>query len=129
VFPVHLNPSVQQVVVPRLNHLPNLLLTAPVDFETSLFLQSRSVLVLTDSGGIQEEAPSFGVPCVVMREHTERREGIEAGFATLCGTDPAHISAAAEHWLGETQHRQALQGRPNPYGDGQASQTILKRLV
>jgi len=129
VFPVHLNPSVQAVVRPRLGHLPNLLLTEPVDFETSLYLQSRSVLVLTDSGGIQEEAPSFGVPCVVMREHTERREGIDAGFATLCGTDPTHITAAAEHWLGEPRQRLALQGQPNPYGDGQASQTILQHLA
>ena len=129
VFPVHLNPSVQAVVRPRLGHLPNLLLTEPVDFETSLYLQSRSVLVLTDSGGIQEEAPSFGVPCVVMREHTERREGIDAGFATLCGTDTQRIVQAAQHWLNDPSHRQALQGRPNPYGDGQASHTILEQLA
>lgn len=129
VFPVHLNPSVQAVVRPRLGHLPNLLLTEPVDFETSLYLQSRSVLVLSDSGGIQEEAPSFGVPCVVMREHTERREGIDAGFATLSGTDTARIVQGAQHWLTEPSHRQTLQGRPNPYGDGQASHTILGQLT
>lgn len=129
VFPVHLNPSVQAVVRPRLGHLPNLLLTEPVDFETSLYLQSRSVLVLSDSGGIQEEAPSFGVPCVVMREHTERREGIDAGFATLSGTNTQRIVQAAQHWLSDPLFRQVLQGRPNPYGDGQASQIILGHLA
>jgi len=66
---------------------------------------------------------------VVMREHTERREGIDAGFATLSGTNPAHITAAAEHWLGWPQQRLALKGRPNPYGDGQASQSILGQLL
>jgi UDP-N-acetylglucosamine 2-epimerase (non-hydrolysing) len=129
VFPVHLNPSVQAVVRPRLGHLPNLLLTEPVDFESSLYLQGRSVLVMSDSGGIQEEAPSFGVPCVVMREHTERREGIDSGFATLCGIDSARIVQVAQYWLNDPSHRQALQVRPNPYGDGQASQTILGKLT
>jgi UDP-N-acetylglucosamine 2-epimerase (non-hydrolysing) len=124
VFPVHLNPQVQQVVRQRLAGRGNLMLTDPVDFETSLFLQSRSRLILTDSGGIQEEAPSFGVPCVVMREHTERSEGIEAGFATLAGTERAAIFTAANDWLNEGPASIALKDKANPYGDGQTAKRI-----
>lgn len=129
VFPVHLNPQVQSVVRPRLAHASNLLMTEPVDFETSLYLQSRAALVLTDSGGIQEEAPSFGVPAVVMRQHTERREGVDAGFATLAGTNREAISQAARAWLDHPERRQALLNRPNPYGDGKASERVLKVLL
>lgn len=129
VFPVHLNPQVQSVVRPRLAHATNLMMTEPVDFETSLYLQSRSVLILTDSGGIQEEAPSFGVPAVVMRQHTERREGVDAGFATLAGTDRAAIHEAALRWLEHPEDRRALLHRPNPYGDGKASERVLQVLL
>jgi len=129
VFPVHLNPEVQKVVRPRLAHADNLLMTDPVDFETSLYLQSRSVLILTDSGGIQEEAPSFGVPAVVMRQHTERCEGVDAGFATLAGTERAAIREAALHWLAHPADRQVLRDRPNPYGDGKASERVLGMLM
>lgn len=128
VFPVHLNPQVRGVVHARLQGLGNVRLMEPVDFETSLYLQSRSALVLTDSGGIQEEAPSFGVPAVVMRQHTERREGIDAGFATLAGTEVDAILDAARAWLDAEDRRAALQGRPNPYGDGLAAQRILAVL-
>lgn len=129
VFPVHLNPLVQSVVRPRLAHAANLMMTEPVDFETSLYLQSRSVLILTDSGGIQEEAPSFGVPTVVMRQHTERREGIDAGFATLAGTAQAAIRKAALRWLEHPEDRRTLRHKPNPYGDGRASERVLKVLL
>ncbi|GLS13875.1 MULTISPECIES: non-hydrolyzing UDP-N-acetylglucosamine 2-epimerase [Hydrogenophaga] len=129
VFPVHLNPQVQAIVRPRLAGVDNLRLLEPVDFETSLYLQSRSVLILTDSGGIQEEAPSFGVPCVVMREHTERREGVDAGFASLVGTDRAAIVAGARHWLAQPALRQQLATRANPYGDGRACTRILETLA
>lgn len=128
VFPVHLNPQVRQVVHARLQGLPNVRLMEPVDFDASLYLQSRSALVLTDSGGIQEEAPSFGVPAVVMRQHTERREGIDAGFATLAGTEVDAILTAARAWLDQPARSAALQGRPNPYGDGQAALRILQVL-
>lgn len=128
VFPVHLNPQVQNIVRPRLADAPNLLLTEPVDFETSLYLQSRSVLILTDSGGIQEEAPSFGVPCVVMREHTERREGVDAGFAILAGVETESILEASRHWLSNDSIRAALRARTNPYGDGNASARLINVL-
>lgn len=129
VFPVHLNPQVQDVVRPRLAGAPNLLLTEPVDFETSLYLQSRSALILTDSGGIQEEAPSFGVPCVVMRAHTERREGVDAGYASLAGSDRRNIISTTCQWLDNPQYLQRLRNIPNPYGDGHASQKILTTLL
>ncbi|QCB46332.1 UDP-N-acetylglucosamine 2-epimerase (non-hydrolyzing) [Hydrogenophaga sp. PAMC20947] len=129
VFPVHLNPQVQQVVRQRLHGAANLMLTGPVDFETSLYLQSRSTLILTDSGGIQEEAPSFGVPCVVMREHTERSEGIDAGFATLAGTGQVAVLSAAKAWLENTEHAAQLKQQANPYGDGQAALRIFSTLT
>ena len=129
VFPVHLNPQVRSVVSPKLSGTANLLLTDPVDFETSLFLQSRSVLILTDSGGIQEEAPSFGVAAVVMRQHTERREGVDAGFATLAGTEKNAIVGSARVWLDHPEQRKSLVHRLNPYGDGKASERVLKVLL
>lgn len=129
VFPVHLNPNVRKVVQKRLAGLDNLQMIEPVDFETSLHLQSRARLILTDSGGIQEESPSFGVPAVVMREHTERREGIDAGFATLAGTDRQQIVSDARHWLDRQAACDALKGRPNPYGDGRSSERILQRML
>ncbi|MDH6420912.1 UDP-N-acetylglucosamine 2-epimerase (non-hydrolyzing) [Polynucleobacter sphagniphilus] len=128
VFPVHLNPNVREVVYGRLADLENLQMISPVDFETSLYLQSRSCLILTDSGGIQEESPSFGVPCVVMREHTERAEGILAGFAQLAGTDSLNIIALSEDIL--LQNRcENLHSKPNPYGDGLSASRIVDRLV
>lgn len=129
VFPVHLNPQVRSVVYAMLGSLPNLKLLDPVDFHESLYLQSRSSLIITDSGGIQEEAPSFGVPVVVMREHTERSEGIEAGFATLAGTDTDAIVAAGERYLNDHEIRNRLVDRSNPYGDGRAANRIIRSLL
>lgn len=128
VFPVHLNPNVLEVVSKELANIKNLQILDPVDFETSLYLQSRSCLILTDSGGIQEEAPSFGVPCVVMRQHTERMEGISAGFAVLSGTNSNKIIQMAEEFL-ITKGSKILQGRSNPYGDGLSSKRILDILM
>lgn len=123
IFPVHLNPNVQEVVRARLGHVPNIKLVEPIDYEAMLLLLSKASLVLTDSGGIQEEAPSFGVPAVVMRAHTERVEGIAAGFAVLAGLNAEAIVAHAEAFLSAAAQR--LHGRPNPYGDGHAAQRIL----
>lgn len=129
VFPVHPNPQVHNVVFDELSSIANLHLIGPVDFETSLYLQSRARLIVTDSGGIQEEAPSFAVPTVVMRAHTERSEGIEAGFATLAGTSTADIVNAAQAYLGDAGLKTQLAQRPNPYGDGRASKRILDILL
>lgn len=128
VFPVHLNPSVQVPVRRILADVPNLSLMAPVDYLTSLALISRAILVVSDSGGIQEEAPSFGVPVVVMRNHTERREGIDAGFSSLAGQAPEVIEKAVCAWLNDSTKRAALRQRSNPYGDGQAAARIVARL-
>ena len=128
VFPVHVNPAVREPVHRLLAHRPNLLLTEPVDYHCSLYLISQAVLVLSDSGGIQEEAPSFGTPVVVMREHTERLEGVSAGFATLAGQSPQVIEEAVDAWLNNKAARSALRARANPYGDGSASARIVAAL-
>lgn len=128
IFPVHLNPAVREPVHRLLSQRPNLLLTEPVDYHSSLYLISKSVLVLSDSGGIQEEAPSFGSPVVVMRQHTERVEGVKAGFATLAGQSPSVIERAVDSWLNDDAARCALRMRANPYGDGCASARIVSAL-
>lgn len=129
VFPVHLNPAVREPVHRLLGGRPNLFLTDPVDYHTSLYLISRARLVLSDSGGIQEEAPTFGTPVVVMRKHTERMEGVHAGFATLAGQDAMAIEVAANAWLGDERRRKSLRAKANPYGDGKASGRILAALL
>ncbi len=129
IFPVHLNPAVQEPVHRLLGGHPNLLLTGPVDYHTSLYLISHARLVLSDSGGIQEEAPTFGTPVVVMRQQTERMEGVQAGFATLAGQDAQVIEAAVDAWLGDEPRRRSLRARVNPYGDGQASARIVAALL
>jgi UDP-N-acetylglucosamine 2-epimerase (non-hydrolysing) len=128
VFPVHLNPNVQAPVRRILADIPNLRLLDPVDYLSSLALIARARLILSDSGGIQEEAPAFGVPVVVMRQHTERLEGVTAGFATLAGQTPEDIEEAVDDWLSHPERREALKNRDNPYGDGQAAQRIAAVL-
>ena len=125
VFPVHLSPAVRTVVHEELSgNISNLLLIDPVDFETNLYLQSRSRLIITDSGGIQEEAASFAVPTVVMRENTERMEGVATGFATLAGTSTETIVRAANAWLADSNAKERLSSKANPYGDGQAAKRV-----
>lgn len=129
VFPVHLNPNVREIVYQELKGIENLIMIEPLDFNVTLQLQSQCKLIITDSGGIQEEAPSFAVPTVVMREHTERREGIDAGFSTLAGTETSSILKAAEAFLNETNVKQRLSSKVNPYGDGNASSRIINVLL
>jgi UDP-N-acetylglucosamine 2-epimerase (non-hydrolysing) len=124
IFPVHLNPKVRDVVMQSLKHIPNLYLIDPLDYEATLYVISRARLVLTDSGGIQEEAPTFGVPAVVMRKQTERQEGVAAGVATLVGCDAEQIITAVDYYL-----TQDCLPKTNPYGDGNASQRILHKLL
>ncbi len=117
VFPVHLNPNVQSVMNEELKDLPNLLLTKPLDYLPFVAMMKKATVIITDSGGIQEEAPTFRVPVVVMRESTERPEGVELGFATLTGTEPGKIYGAVREAL-----EKGCQGKgPNPYGDGYSS--------
>lgn len=128
VFPVHPNPNVRDVVRNELADIPNIHLIDPQEYLPFLYLQKKSYLVLTDSGGVQEEAPSLGKPVLVMRDNTERPEGISAGTARLVGTDVDIILRAATTLLDDAAAYQNMAERHNPYGDGRASQRILEEL-
>jgi UDP-N-acetylglucosamine 2-epimerase len=128
VYPVHLNPNVRGVVGQRLGAVDNVHLLEPVDYLTFVYVLRRCHLVLTDSGGIQEEAPAFGRPVLVMRETTERAEAIEAGTARLIGTDPDRIEAEARRLLDDDEAHRAMARAHNPFGDGHASERIAERL-
>ncbi len=127
-FPVHLNPQVRGPVFSLLQGISNLHLLDPMEYETTLYVTSKARLVITDSGGIQEEAPSFATPAVVMREHTERMEGVTAGFAVLAGTSHDAIVTAADNYLADAHIRKKLASAPNPYGDGNAAERIIAVL-
>ena len=129
VYPVHLNPNVRAPVGEILAEVPNLTLLEPLDYLPLVQLMKRCVLILTDSGGIQEEAPSLGVPVLVMRETTERPEGIEAGVVRLVGTERQHIVAAARLLLTDAKAHAAMAAGANPYGDGQAASRIVAALL
>jgi UDP-N-acetylglucosamine 2-epimerase len=129
VYPVHLNPNVRQPVYDILSGLPNVSLIEPLDYRSLVHLLKRSTLVLTDSGGIQEEAPTFGVPVLVMRETTERPEGIEANVARLVGTSRERIVSEAERLLCDPAAYAELAGGGNPYGDGHAARRITSILL
>lgn len=128
VYPVHLNPDVWEPVHDALAGVPGVLLVSPVDYRGLVYLLKRSHLVLTDSGGIQEEAPSLGVPVLVLREVTERPEGVAAGSARLVGTDTQHIVAEATRLLDDGAAHSAMAHVANPYGDGKAAQRIVQAL-
>lgn len=125
VYPVHLNPNVQETVHRVLHHLPNVHLIAPLDYPYLIWLMNRSYLVLTDSGGIQEEAPSLGKPVVVMRDVTERQEGIDAGTAVLVGTDRQKIYDTVSGLLTDPAHYHRMAQAVNPYGNGTTSRQIV----
>jgi UDP-N-acetylglucosamine 2-epimerase len=128
VYPVHLNPNVWQPVHKVLGQQPDVLLVPPVDYQRLVYLMKRSCLVLTDSGGIQEEAPSLGVPVLVLREVTERPEGVAAGTARVVGTDPERIVAVAGRLLDDEAAYALMAQAVNPYGDGQAARRIAEHL-
>ncbi len=129
VYPVHLNPNVQEPVRRILSGHERIHLLAPVDYATLVALLKRCAIVLTDSGGIQEEAPSLGKPVLVMRDTTERPEGVEAGTAKLVGTDRQNIVAEAERLLGDPAAYAAMAHAHNPYGDGHAGECIAATLA
>ena len=128
VYPVHLNPSVDGPVRQRLGRHPRILLPAPMEYLPFVDLMSRAYLILTDSGGIQEEAPSLRVPVLVMRRTTERPEGVEAGVARLVGTHPEKIVSEAARLLEKPQARRRMASGANPYGDGKAARRIVRHL-
>jgi UDP-N-acetylglucosamine 2-epimerase (non-hydrolysing) len=125
IYPVHLNPRVDGVVRQRLGGLPNVLLLPPCAYRPFLRLLDNCLFVMSDSGGVQEEAPSFGKRVLVMRETTERPEGVAAGFCRMVGTRPEAIIAAAEELFARPGPAEALE---NPYGDGKAAQRIVTLL-
>ncbi|MBL6755189.1 MAG: UDP-N-acetylglucosamine 2-epimerase (non-hydrolyzing) [Planctomycetes bacterium] len=129
VYPVHLNPNVQEPVHRILGSLPNVHLIAPQEYLPFLFLMDRAHLIITDSGGIQEEAPSLGKPVLVMRDTTERPEAVEAGTVRLVGTDTKVIVDAARTLLEDEDEYRSMSFAHNPYGDGAASQRIADALA
>jgi len=128
VYPVHLNPNVSEPVNRILGHVENVTLIEPQDYLPFLWLMNRAWLILTDSGGIQEEAPSLGKPVLVMRDTTERPEAIEAGTVRLIGTDSQRIVEEVSRLLYDNDAWQAMSHAHNPYGDGQACGRILHAL-
>jgi UDP-N-acetylglucosamine 2-epimerase len=129
VYPVHLNPNVRRPVAEILSGISNLSLIDPVDYQTMVHLMKRSDLILTDSGGIQEEAPSLRVPVLVMRQTTERPEGVDAGVVRVVGTERGAIVAAAAYLLENPKARAEMTSAQNPYGDGKAASRIVAALV
>jgi len=129
VYPVHSNPNVYGPVRRLLAGYPNVCLTEPLDYVTFIHLLRESHLVLTDSGGVQEEAPSFGVPVLVLRDVTERPENIEAGTAKLVGTDRQRIVREVRHLIESPEEYSTMSHAANPYGDGNASVRIFNALL
>ena len=128
VYPVHLNPNVQQPANAILANLANVHLIAPLDYEPFVYLLKHSHIVLTDSGGIQEEAPSLGKPVLVMRDVTERPEAVEAGTVRLVGADRSRIVANVADLLDNQASYAAMSRAHNPYGDGKACERIVSVL-
>ena len=129
VYPVHLSPAVRDVVFPLLSPHPRIDLLEPLDYRRFVEEMQRSYIILTDSGGIQEEAPSLGKPVLVMRETTERPEGIDAGTARLIGTDEERIYAEVSRLLRDEDAYWEIAQARNPYGDGRATERILSVLA
>jgi UDP-N-acetylglucosamine 2-epimerase (non-hydrolysing) len=125
VYPVHLNPNVREPVGRLLTGLTNVHLIEPQDYLPFVYLMTRSYIILTDSGGVQEEAPSLGKPVLVMRETTERPEAVAAGTVRLVGTDPDSIKSAVATLLTDRQEYDRMSFAHNPYGDGTACQRIV----
>jgi UDP-N-acetylglucosamine 2-epimerase (non-hydrolysing) len=129
VYPVHLNPNVQKPVYELLSGVPSVTLIDPVDYLTLVHLMRRSHLILTDSGGIQEEAPSLGKPVLVMRLKTERVEAVEVGVVEMVGTETERIVARVTRLLEDENAYRAMTSPVNPYGDGQAAKRIVASLL
>jgi UDP-N-acetylglucosamine 2-epimerase (non-hydrolysing) len=129
VLPVHPNPQVKETVERLLCDLPGMYLIPPVDYVEFVHLMNRAYIVLTDSGGVQEEAPSLGKPVLVLREVTERPEGVEAGTAVVVGTDRDRIVSVASELLTSRKSYEKMANAVNPYGDGHASPRIVDALA
>ncbi|MAT42157.1 MAG: UDP-N-acetylglucosamine 2-epimerase (non-hydrolyzing) [Anaerolineaceae bacterium] len=129
IYPVHLNPNVQKPVYEQLGNISNITLLPPMDYLPMVHLMQKAALVLTDSGGIQEEATGLGKPTLVMRATTERPEGVEAGVLKLVGTDTAAIVSEAKNLLDNPETYQKMAQAANPFGDGYAAEKIAKAIL
>jgi len=129
IYPVHLNPNVQQPVLKALTGINNIILTSPLSYPDFVFLMNRAYLILTDSGGIQEEGPSLGKPVLVMRDITERPEAIQAGTVKLVGTDRKKIEKEVNHLLNDKKQYHKMSKMANPYGDGKATEKIADWII
>jgi UDP-N-acetylglucosamine 2-epimerase (non-hydrolysing) len=129
IYPVHLNPNVQMVANRLLGDIPNINLLPPLDYLPFVQLIQRATLVLTDSGGLQEEAPGLGVPVLVLRQVTERPEGVQAGTVRLVGTERDAIISESRRLLDDPMAYQEMAKAVNPYGDGHAAQRIVQALL
>ncbi len=131
-IPVHMNPAVREVVLPILGDRPRIHLTEPISAHQLIYAMKRCYICVTDSGGLQEEAPTYGAPLVILREETERPEGIDAGIAVLTGSDERLIYDTVNRLLRDADHHKSMVATENPYGDGRASERIvdaLRRMV
>ena len=129
IYPVHLNPAVRETVFAFLQRQENIMLIDPIDVLDMHNLMSRCYMVMTDSGGIQEEAPHFGKPVLVLRTETERPEAVEAGTVKVTGTDEEVIFAEACRLLDDSDSYRAMAQAVNPYGDGNASRRIIEAIL
>lgn len=125
IYPVHLNPNVQKPVNDILGNIPNVILIPPLPYEEFLWLMKKAYIIITDSGGIQEEAPSLGKPVLVTRETTERPEALASGTIKLVGTDKALIISEVDSLLDNVEYYNKMSNASNPYGDGKSCQRIL----
>ena len=126
IYPVHLNPKVQEPVNRILARLSNVLLIPPLAYQDFIWLMNKCKIIITDSGGVQEEAPSLGKPVLVMRDTTERPEAIEAGTVVLVGTNEDVIVSTTTKLLSNTSEIERMSKLHNPYGDGKASERIVE---
>ncbi len=129
VYPVHPNPNVRKPAYRTLSGIPNLTLTEPLDYLPMAHLMKRAYLVLTDSGGLQEEAPALGTPVLVLRRVTERPEAVQAGTARLVGSDPKKIVSETSKLLDDPEAYRAMAQAVNPFGDGHAAERIVQALL
>lgn len=128
-LPLHLNPKVRQAVLPEVEHLPNIIITDPLPYDQFTQLQNRATIILTDSGGVQEEAPALGKPVLVMRQNTERPEAVVAGTVKLVGTNRELIVAEAKLLLSDAAAFDAMANAVNPYGDGKGAQRAIAAIA
>jgi len=128
IYPVHLNPNVQAVVKTLIGNISNIKLIDPLSYDDMIYFMSEALLILSDSGGIQEEAPSLNIPVVVLREKTERMEGVESGCSVLVGTSKNKIVKVVDDLLTNNERYTKMSTTQNPYGDGKSSQRVVEHI-